>query len=223
MIFSVLVFGLLVAADEKPSPVKEEQARLNGARGMFDMETNGNGVGRAEVKKILFDGDKYTFYHDDTKSPEVTFKLNPAAEPRTIDVLNGGKTMLGIYRFQDGKLEICLAQDGKPRPKIFSTHPEAGAGSVLYVLKPKTPPAKLDSAEVAFQDEIKKLAGNWSGSSREVDGRLDKDPSNHGLLVEGNKWATRFKGKEKETMNILRVDLKGGQHGEDGERFGVDL
>jgi uncharacterized protein (TIGR03067 family) len=165
-------------------------------------------VGRAEVKRIVFEGSKYTFYHEMNKSPEAAFTLNPAVSPRAIDVKQSGQTMLGIYRFHEGRLEICLAQDGKPRPTVFATQGEPGIGSVLYILKPKTPPAKLDPVEESFQAEMKKLAGNWTATERELGGRPDKEPANHGLLLEENKLSQLFKGKPKETMNVLRVDPK---------------
>lgn len=203
-----LTVGMLIAAD-KPPTQQEELKRLGGTWNMFDMEVDGNGVGHAqEEKRIVFDGNKYFFYHLMNKSPESTFTLNPAANPRTIDVTQSGKTNLGIYQFKEGRLEICLARDGKPRPSVFATQGEPGNGNVLYVLKPKTPPATLDPVEAVFQAELKKLAGNWAVTSREIGGRPDKDPKNYGLLVEDGKWSPLYKGNSKDAMNIIRVDPK---------------
>jgi len=207
--FAVVLFSVrLFAADEKPPTAEEEMKRLTGTWSMFDMETNGSGDGRAWLKQIVFDGNKYTFYYEMNKSGESTFTLNPAAEPRTIDVTTGGKTMLGLYRFHEGRLEICLAQDGKPRPKVFATQGEPGVGSVLYVLKPKTPPAKLDPVEEVFQGEVKKLTGKWVAATREAGGRAEKNPENYGLLVEDGRLTNLFKGAAKDTMTVLRVDPK---------------
>src|SRR5262245_55759050 len=79
------------AADEKPRTAEEERKRLTGTWVMFDMEVQGGGTAQAWLKRIVFDGNKYTFYHEMNKSAEVTFTLNPAADPRTIDVKNGSK------------------------------------------------------------------------------------------------------------------------------------
>ncbi len=207
-VLSGLAVVLLVAADEKAPTEKDELKRLTGTWVMFDMETNGSGVARAEVKRIVFEGDKYTFYHEMNKSPEATVTLNPSADPRTIDVKQGGKTQLGIYRFKDGRLEMCLAQDGKPRPTAFATAGGPGAGSTLYVLKPKTPPVKLDPVEAVYQGEMKKLAGKWVATERELGGKPDKDPKDRGLLVEDGRLSTLFKGKAQDTMTALRVDPK---------------
>ncbi len=203
-----VVLPVAVAADEKPPTGQGELKRLTGTWVMFDMELNGSGDGRAEAKRIVFDGNKYTFYHEKNKSPEATFTLNPGADPRTIDVKQGGKTMLGIYRFKEGRLEICLAQDRKPRPTAFATEGEPGAGSILYVLKPKTPPAKLDPAEAVYQDEMKKLAGKWVAAERELAGRAEKDPKDHGLLVEDGRLTMLFKGNKRDNMKAIRVNPK---------------
>src|SRR5436305_1826872 len=116
----LLPLGLRSADNDKPPTAEEEMKRLTGAWVMFDMELEGGGDGQAWLKKIVFDGNKYTFFREMNKVADATFTLNPSADPRTIDVSSGGKTMLGIYRFRDGRLEICLAQDGKPRPKVFA-------------------------------------------------------------------------------------------------------
>src|SRR5262245_338124 len=93
----VLGIGLLCvalpsAADHKPPTVKDELKRLKGTWVMFAAEREGSGVPRVEVQRIVFDGNKYTFYPDDNKLQEVTFTLNPAAKPPAIDIQQNKKT-----------------------------------------------------------------------------------------------------------------------------------
>jgi len=175
---------------------------------MFDMEVNGHGTARCEVKRIVFDKNRYTFYHEQKASGDAIVKLDTKPDPKTIDLNKDGKTSQGIYRFKDGRLEICLAQEGKPRPSVFATWGEPGAGSILYVLKPKTPPMKLDPVEAEYQAELKKMAGKWVATKRELNGRADKEPAERGQLVEDGYFSSLFKGKEKDTMKALRVNPK---------------
>src|SRR5262245_44251365 len=55
-----------------------------------------------------------------------TIKLDPKAKPAAIDVVgtegvNKGKTFLGIYKLEGGKLTICYDLSGKGRPTKFAT------------------------------------------------------------------------------------------------------
>ena len=47
-------------------------------------------------------------------------------------VFNKDKVVKGIYKFDDDKLTLCLAEPGKDRPKAFAG--KAGSGHTLLVL-----------------------------------------------------------------------------------------
>ncbi len=77
-----------------------------------------------------------------------TTKIEPTVQPMTIDLTwkNGDRTgqkALGIYKIEDERLIICLAEPGEPRPKDFSA--DHGSGNMLTTysrVKPAETPAK---------------------------------------------------------------------------------
>ena len=71
-----------------------------------------------------------------------TFKLNPAAKPKELDITgiegpNKGKTFLGIYERDGDTLRICYDLGGKDRPTEFKT--KEGTQLFLVTYKRKKP------------------------------------------------------------------------------------
>jgi uncharacterized protein (TIGR03067 family) len=65
-----------------------------------------------------------------------TFALDASASPTTFDMKPtggryDGQTLLGIVKADGGKLVVCFAEPGKPRPTGFESKP--GSGWVLAV------------------------------------------------------------------------------------------
>src|SRR5207249_2894573 len=63
-----------------------------------------------------------------------TVQLDPAAEPKAIDVIpdggrNRGERVLGIHKLDGDRLTICMAAPGRPRPKEFLA--DKGSGCTL--------------------------------------------------------------------------------------------
>jgi uncharacterized protein (TIGR03067 family) len=80
--------------------------------------------------------DKYTVFRFDKPIGKGTFKLDATQTPRAIDALpdgsgGKGKPMLGIYRIDGDKLELCFAAPGKERPAAFES--KEGSGHTLTV------------------------------------------------------------------------------------------
>ncbi|MGE3806855.1 MAG: hypothetical protein AB7K24_19485 [Gemmataceae bacterium] len=50
-----------------------------------------------------------------------TYRVDPTVEPMTIDILpvGGGAAFMGIARWQNGKLQLCISAKGQPRPNAF--------------------------------------------------------------------------------------------------------
>ena len=79
---------------------------------------------RKTIKLVVKDG-KYTV----TIGKNVdrgTVKLNPAAEPKELDITgtdgpNKGKTILAIYERDGDTLRVCYDLSGKNRPTAFKT------------------------------------------------------------------------------------------------------
>ena len=78
---------------------------------------------------MKFTGNKFAFTIDDKETHSGTFKLNPAATPKEIDMMVAetpkddfkGKTSLAIYELDGDTLKWCANAPGKDaRPKEFS-------------------------------------------------------------------------------------------------------
>jgi uncharacterized protein (TIGR03067 family) len=97
-----------------------------------------------EVRKTMqleVKGNKYTVTVGQ-KVDRGTFKLNPSAKPKAMDITgtdgpNKGKTILAIYERDGDTLRICYDLTGKKRPTEFKT--KAGTQLFLVTYKRKKP------------------------------------------------------------------------------------
>ena len=88
--------------------------------------------------KVIVEEDRRTVRAGETVFAVSHYRVNPWAQPPTIDVLvtqgaSRGQTMLGIYEIAGDRLRVCLAAAGRERPRDFS--PQIGSGHVLQELK----------------------------------------------------------------------------------------
>jgi len=132
----VVVFGLVFAAN-LPAEEKSDQDRVQG-KWKIESGTRGGNPLPDEVKStiIVFDGNKMkmTFTRDgQEQSREMTFKLDPTAKPKAIDVDINGKPGLGIYSLEGDTLKICHGEEGDARPTEFAS--KEGSKVALIVLK----------------------------------------------------------------------------------------
>jgi uncharacterized protein (TIGR03067 family) len=70
--------------------------------------------------------------------------LDPTQSPKSIDVIadggpTRGKRVLGIYRLENDRLTICMADADQPRPKAFMA--EKGSRQTLMVFTREKPQA----------------------------------------------------------------------------------
>lgn len=135
----VLGVGLLMAADEpKDDAIKKETATFRGPWKFVSMEVEGKKKPDEDFNKytVVLKGDQWTVSKGDKIAARVTFKLDPAKEPKTIDLVDTDKKRLirGIYSFKGDTLTICDrgAEKGE-RPTEFGTKPDSGF--VQFVLK----------------------------------------------------------------------------------------
>lgn len=95
---------------------REVVQKLQGTWIAVALERDGQKADEAEVKKTRFiiRGDKMGS-PPDVGGPELTFRVDPAAVPSRIDLMEGQQTIRGIYKLDGDRLEICirLATDGK--------------------------------------------------------------------------------------------------------------
>jgi len=82
--------------------------------------------------RFSFAGDKMTLKQGD-KNIEGTFKIDAGKKPRHIEVMIEGKTFEGIYKFEKGRLTMCVTEQREARPTKFES-PE-GSKIILVVLK----------------------------------------------------------------------------------------
>jgi uncharacterized protein (TIGR03067 family) len=135
----LLALGLSIAAAPKDDAAKADRDKFQGSWTIVSLEAGGNEAGADETKKfkLEFKGDKVIFTAGEERH-EGTFKLDPTAKPKAIDLIpldgpDKGKTQRGIYAFEGDTLQICGADADKERPKEFTT--KKGSGAMLVVLK----------------------------------------------------------------------------------------
>jgi uncharacterized protein (TIGR03067 family) len=109
----------------KKEAIRADLKRLSGNWKMLKLEIEGEARGDTDRIGLLFDGDTYYAVVDGIKTTtSAKIFLDPTKEPKTIDfVLTGGGvdgTKLGIYRFTEDGLEICM-------------NPPRGAGACLIL------------------------------------------------------------------------------------------
>jgi uncharacterized protein (TIGR03067 family) len=117
----------------------DDKAKLQGLWQVTAAEAQGEKLAAeaASGVRFVFDGDKLLINQGDEGKKTAVFKLNAAAKPKTIDLVEeeGKKTVQGIYEFDGDTLKLCLAEagSGAARPTVFAT--KAGTRHALFVLK----------------------------------------------------------------------------------------
>jgi uncharacterized protein (TIGR03067 family) len=137
----ILAAGLLVGADKKQEDTaRKEMKKLAGTWQAFSYALDGKEAPAADLKKVKLiikaDG-KATVESDGKPILQATVKIDPAREPRTIDLTftEGGlkgKTALGIYELKGDTFRLCRAGPGKGRPTKFSSKPGSGHALMAY-------------------------------------------------------------------------------------------
>jgi uncharacterized protein (TIGR03067 family) len=133
----ILALGatLGLAACAAPTPLPQAPG-LDGTWRAVSAERNGVAAPDLVGHQLIFGANRFRITRDGRLLFGGTFSVNGAAQPATIDFTQDeGPTMRGtwqgIYRVQDGRLEIVdnAADMTKSRPTQFSTSP--GSGYVL--------------------------------------------------------------------------------------------
>jgi uncharacterized protein (TIGR03067 family) len=152
---TVLVAGLLVPAAPAPKEVDDAKA-LQGVWRVASVEEDGKAAPADDVKNITvtFEKDTFTMKEGDKVTLRGTFKLDPAAKPKGIDmtITEAGKgehtpkKMLGVYEWSKDGLRWCVAMpDAKERPKALET--KEGDGQTLLTLKREKAQAAMPRTE----------------------------------------------------------------------------
>jgi uncharacterized protein (TIGR03067 family) len=139
-LFSVLVVGLLVAADRRPGNEYQDEGKPQGTWTFVKHNEDGKPTPADELKvmTITFEGDKYVIKKGGEVAEAGTQKMDPSKKPAEVDVKvtegeRKGQTLLGIYEMTGDSLKYCFALEGKVRPKEF----KSGTGLMSGELKKK--------------------------------------------------------------------------------------
>ena len=118
--FATALLVVLTSQGGDDAAQKKDKAALQGKWKITSFETKGGKDANLEGAHMEFDkdGKNLTFTKGD-ETKKGTFKLNPTAKPKEIDIMPGdeNKTFVGIYQLDKDKLKLCLAPDaGDGRP-----------------------------------------------------------------------------------------------------------
>jgi uncharacterized protein (TIGR03067 family) len=141
----IIAVCLLSGADapKTDAPKKEAASDVKALQGTWRLqsgEADGAAIARKDLRggRLVIKGDGYTVTLPGKGTVTGTEKLDPAKEPKTIDITdssgaNKGKTCLGIYELKGDEFRVAFAPPGKDRPTEFST--KADSGSWVHVWK----------------------------------------------------------------------------------------
>jgi RNA polymerase sigma factor (sigma-70 family) len=126
--------------DKKAEKAKEDKDAILGDWKVVGVEVDGKDGSDTEKGKefkeatLHITGDKIVL-NPGAHSVDFTYKLDPAAKPKTIDLDNGGgKSWMCVYSLDGNQLKICAPSDpGGDRPAMVGT--KEGSWSLLLVLK----------------------------------------------------------------------------------------
>jgi uncharacterized protein (TIGR03067 family) len=127
------------AEDKERAEAEREAKNWSGTYRVMRLEWDGVKAEKEDLKKmkVVLKGNAGEF-HAYGEVVRSRFTFSPRKSPREIDAvyLNGplkGQAIKGIYKLEAGRLTVCYAGPGKPRPRVFATGP--GSGFTLYVLQ----------------------------------------------------------------------------------------
>jgi uncharacterized protein (TIGR03067 family) len=138
---AVLWIGLVPAADPpKPDAAKLERQKLQGTWTIVSHDSNGKKVEAKVISgwNLTVAGDRMTTRDGLDILDESTFRLDPGARPKAIDLAftagpDKDKSVKGIYKLEGNELTICVAEPGKDRPTALVS--KEGSGHLLFVFK----------------------------------------------------------------------------------------
>ncbi len=133
------LLSLVQAKDE--DAVKAEVKKFQGVWKVTEAYDKGDKVPAEDLRslEVIFEGNKILVREGDKVHDRMTFQINPAKKPKTIDMThaegpNKGRTDPGIYLLEGNSLKICVNEKkGGARPTEFAS--KRGSSVSLIVLK----------------------------------------------------------------------------------------
>jgi uncharacterized protein (TIGR03067 family) len=162
--------------------------------------------------RLVFKGGNARITMPGGEQGEGTFKLDPAVDPKEIDVIRAGDSggMLGIYRLDGDRLTICMGDPGEPRPKRFETTPDSKFNHMLLVLQ------RASEAEQGWVSLFngKNLAGWKLHPDQPGDWKVE-----NGVLVGSGRPSFLFSERGDYENFHLRAEVKINEGGNSGVFF----
>jgi len=148
-VLGLVAAALCFAGADDEAAVKNELARHQGTwiatSSTFDGQTAPGDIVRS-IQRIVTN-DQVVWERNGKRFAGTKVVLDETTVPPSIDVIpdggrNRGEHILSIYKLEKGKLTICMAAAGKPRPKEFMA--EKASGCTLQTFErtgaDRTPP-----------------------------------------------------------------------------------
>jgi uncharacterized protein (TIGR03067 family) len=152
MLLAMMLIPPLPVADGPRSEASERELRRHqGTWIVTSMVREGQEAPAEIVASIrrIVEGEHVVWKRDGKRFAGTALELDPAADPKAIDVIpdggpSRGEKVRGIYELDGETLRICMAGPGQDRPKAFRA--DKGSGHTLTTFrreapeKPKGPP-----------------------------------------------------------------------------------
>jgi uncharacterized protein (TIGR03067 family) len=126
---------LLVGGQADEAAIKKERAKFKGTWKVAKFESAKGEEDKGKDITFNFSDDGIVQMSKGDKSKKATYKLNPAAKPKEIDIQpdegSGDKGAKGIYEFTKDMLRLCFSDNETDRPKEF----KAGVGTIIVTLE----------------------------------------------------------------------------------------
>jgi uncharacterized protein (TIGR03067 family) len=125
------------AAEGKGDAAKAELKKLQGTWVLVSAEKDGKKAPEGQVPDVtlVIKDDKATLKHGEGEGQEGPLTLDPAKDPKEMDVTLGNEKMKAIYKLDKDTLTVCTAHSADERPAAFAT--KEGTKLALMVFKKK--------------------------------------------------------------------------------------
>lgn len=132
---ALLLLGLLMTGEAPKKDAPKDEKAIEGTWIIESVKIDGKDNEEIKGEKLIFKDGKFTKKGKNTDA-EGTYKLDPAAKPKTLDVTPEGKDQVvaAIYKLDGDKMTICTVPNpGGARPTEFNS--KEGSGVMLLELK----------------------------------------------------------------------------------------
>jgi uncharacterized protein (TIGR03067 family) len=140
LVIGLLVISSLFTANAQSGDDGKDLNALQGTWRLAAGQIGGRKMTAEELKraKLVFKGDRYTVRRGSGPTVTGIVKLNPATNPKSIDITDAdgpykGKMLLGISALKGDELKECFAPPAQARPTKFAT--KAGTSQFFHIWK----------------------------------------------------------------------------------------